>query len=183
MNSRNSAMNPYSNHLSEDDLDEVLIGIASPEASAHLAECQSCGERLTAFQTQMDLFKQASMAWSEARSNTIPRELAARPATPRLTLTTVWGSAATLVFALAFALNVTLHQAPAAIEASNPPVSEPAIAVHPEHDAHEIASDNAMLEAIDSEMGTPQPAQFGLYQPVKTSTMTAPYNSDPQVRD
>jgi len=161
-------------HLSEEDLDDILIGIASPDTSTHLAECLPCAERLTAFQSQMAVFNQASMAWSEARSNTLSRDLAKHKVTPRVTLTTVWGSAATLMVALAFGLSFTLHQTPATLEAANPSSPQPAIAVHPEHDQHELASDNAMLEAIDSEMGAPQPAQFGLYQNTKARSTATP---------
>jgi hypothetical protein len=161
-------------HLSEDDLDEILMGIASPDASAHLAECPPCAERLTAFESQLAVFNHASLAWSEARSNTLTRDISAHKATPRVTLTTVWGSAATLMVALAFGLSITLHPAPATLEAANPSSSQPAIAVHPEHDQNELASDNAMLEAIDSEMGAPQPVQFEVNRNTRTSSTATP---------
>lgn len=176
-------MNDTLHHLSEDDLDEILIGNASAEATAHLAGCQPCEDRLTAFQSQMAVFNQASLAWSEARSNTISRDLAAHKPTPRLTLTTVWSSAATLIVALAFGLSTALHQPAATSTAANPSSTQPAVAAHPEHNQSEIASDNAMLDAIDSEIETPQPAQFGLYQTAKAHAPAARHDASMQVQD
>jgi hypothetical protein len=155
------------NHLSEDDLDEVLIGIASSESLMHLAECEPCEARLIAFRSEMAAFNQASIAWSEARSNTISRDIAAHKPTPRLTLGAAWSSAAALVVTFAFGLSMALHQPGATLDAANPSSTQTAVVTHPDHDQDQLASDNAMLAAIDSEMGTPQPAQLGLYQPVK----------------
>jgi hypothetical protein len=68
-------------HLTEDELDEVLIsdgdthGTLSDASRAHLAGCDACQARLEAFTTSLAHFNQASMAWSEARSNTVTRDL------------------------------------------------------------------------------------------------------------
>ena len=178
-------------HLSEDDLDEILLGIASPESSAHLAACDVCAGRFTTFQTelraQMSAFNQASLAWSEARSNTISRDLAHHKATPRLTLPAMWSATAAMVLAATLALHVSLDRRSAALEASNSvasrTISASSDAIHPEHDQHELAADNAMLAAIDSEMGTPQPTQFGLYQNTKSSVQTQTPMAVEQMRD
>jgi hypothetical protein len=187
MTAKNSAVS----HLSEDDLDEILLGIASPESSAHLAACSVCERRFTAFQTQlkeqMAAFNQASMAWSEARSNTISRDLASHKATPRLTLPAVWSAAAAMMLAATLALHVSLDRRSSALEASNSAASQTisasSNAIHPEHDQSELASDNAMLAAIDSEMGTPQPDQFGLYQNTKDHVENEQPAAPVQVRD
>jgi len=187
MKGHNSAVS----HLTEDDLDEILLGIASPESSAHLAACDLCEQRFTTFQTQlkaqMAAFNQASMAWSEARSNTISRDLTSHRATPRLTLPAVWSASAAMVLAATLALHVSLDRRSAALEASNSTASQTisasADAIHPEHDQHELASDNAMLAAIDSEMGTPQPAQFGLYQNTRARIETQNPIAPEQMRD
>jgi hypothetical protein len=200
MTTRNFAVS----HLSEDDLDEILLDIAPPAATAHLAACESCARRFTAFQTQlqaqMSAFNQASLAWSEARSNTISRDLTHHKATPRITLPAAWSAAAALVLAATFGLHAGLDRAPGAQDATHAAAVRAAgldaasrdsadrdaadrDAVHPEHDQYELAADNAMLLSIDSEMGTPQPGQFGLYQ--KTKAPVAPQQSDDavQVRD
>lgn len=175
-------------HLSEDELDEVLLGIASPEVSAHLADCPPCTERFTTFRTelqaQMSAFNQASLAWSEARSNTISRDLRQHKATPRLTLPAVWSGVAALVLAVTFALHTSFQHTAGSLQTANSTatLSTPE-AVHPEHDQHELASDNAMLAAIDSELGTPQPAQFGIYQNTNASVSSQQNDAALQVRD
>ncbi len=187
MTAKNSAVS----HLSEDNLDEILLGIASPESSAHLAACGVCTVRFTTFQAelkaQMSAFNQASMAWSEARSNTISRDLAHHKATPRLTLPAVWSAAAAMMLAATLALHVSLDRRSSALEASNSvasqTISASSDAIHPEHDQHELASDNAMLAAIDSEMGTPQPDQFGLSQNTKGEAEDEQPVAPAQVRD
>lgn len=161
-------------HLTEDELDEVLMGIASAEISAHIEICQPCGDRLEAFKTQMSVFNQATMAWSESRSNGLSRDIAAHTPTPRLTLATVWCSAATAMLALAFGLTITLHKAPAANDAAYS---------HPDHDQRELATDNAMLAAIDSEMGTPRPTQFGIYENTKARVAASQRPVAEQVQD
>lgn len=162
--------NLQTTHLTEDELDEVLLGFASEDATMHAAACEPCGVRLEVFRSQMAVFSQASMAWSEARSNTISRDLAAHKPRPRLSLTAVWSSAATLMVALAFGVTIAMHQAPPA----------PAFASHPEHDVQELASDNEMLSAINSEFGAPRPARLGLYE---KTTVRAQRVAQMQVRD
>ena len=183
--------NSAARHLSEDDLDEVLLGIATPVSTAHLAGCELCADRFTAFQTelrsQMDAFNQASMAWSEARSNTISRDVAHHKATSRLTLPKLWSAAAAMVLAATIGLHVTLDRRAVAPEASNSSTIQTASAsldaIHPEHDQAEIATDNAMLAAIDSEIGTPKPTQFGLYQKIQAAVPPAQPMTPEQLRD
>ena len=148
---------PSNRHLSEDELDEVLMGIGSPAAAAHLAFCDPCGERLSEFQVQVAIFNQASLDWSTARSNTISRDLAHHKPTPRLTLTTMWSSIAT--FALALAFGVTAAVQHASVPAGNPPAQVAAVA-DPQSD---LAADDAMLANIDSEVNTPATARLNLY--------------------
>lgn len=59
--------NKVSTHLSEEDLHDVLIGMSTPEADTHLAQCQVCRDQLEQFHATIQVFNQASLAWSEAR--------------------------------------------------------------------------------------------------------------------
>ncbi len=163
-------------HLTEDDLDEILMGIGSPTQTAHLAACDPCGERYAAFavpfQAQMSGYNQATLDWSEARSNTISRDLARHKPTPRLTLGALRAATAAVVMALALGVHGSMrHSLQAADEAATPVAAV---------DEHEIASDNEMLQAIDSEIGTPRPDRFGLYEPVEAPAAKV---ITPQVRD
>jgi predicted anti-sigma-YlaC factor YlaD len=56
-----------STHLSEEALDDVLIGLGTPESEAHLAVCGVCRGQLEEFHSKLQMFSQASLAWSEAR--------------------------------------------------------------------------------------------------------------------
>lgn len=180
--------NLHVSHLSEDELDEVLLGIASPEVSAHLADCPPCTVRFTIFQTelraQMAAFNQASLAWSEARSNTISRDIRQHKATPRLTLPALWSAAAALILAATFALHTSFQHTAGLLDAANSSaINSSTEAVHPQHDQHELASDNAMMAAIESETGTPQAAQFGIFQNTIASVSAPPTDATAQVRD
>lgn len=60
-------------HLSEEALNDVLIGLSSPESDAHIAVCAVCRGQLEEFRSEMRMFNQASLASSEARPTMIPR--------------------------------------------------------------------------------------------------------------
>ncbi|SEF93801.1 hypothetical protein SAMN05421819_1419 [Bryocella elongata] len=61
-----------SGHLSDAQLDAVLIEGASPAAAAHLADCHPCAARLDAVAQPVASFQAVSLAWSERRSATLP---------------------------------------------------------------------------------------------------------------
>jgi predicted anti-sigma-YlaC factor YlaD len=165
-----------STHLSEDDLDDFLLGLASSDASGHIADCSACRERVAAFESQMAVFNQASRDWSEARSNTISRDLAAHRPSLRLTQAAMWYSTAAAVLAVAFTLTTNLHR-DAGLQTGTAQ-TETVAAATPE----EIDADNAMLAAISSETATPRPARFGLYEGAKTEAST-PRATIRQVKD
>ena len=183
--------NSAGSHLSDDDLDEILLGIAAAEATSHLTDCNVCAERFDTFQaelkSQMAAFNEASLAWSEARSKSISRDLTHHKATSRLTLPKMWSAAVATVLVAALGLHAKLDRRPASLEASNATASETVSgssdAIHPKHDQYELASDNAMLAAIDSEMGTPRPTQFGIYQTAKASVALDQPATPEQMRD
>ena len=57
------------NHLSEEELNDVLIGLGSRESENHVAECALCRAKAQGFQTDMGSFNESTLAWSEARSH------------------------------------------------------------------------------------------------------------------
>ena len=174
-------------HLTEDDFDDILIGAGSAAAATHLAACETCGLRLAAFETQfrsqMSLFNQASLAWSEARSNGISRDLAAHKPSFRVTPAGAWSTACALLLAVTFTVTSNLQRQAATLEAANTAapaaVGMETAAVSPD----QLASDNAMLAAIDSEMHAPRPAQLGLYENADAPAQPAHPSEIPQVRD
>jgi hypothetical protein len=60
-------------HLTEEALQDVLIGLATPESEMHLAECLECRAQVDRFRSSIDLFNEASLAWSKSRLAAPPR--------------------------------------------------------------------------------------------------------------
>ncbi len=54
-------------HLTQEELNDVLIGMSSPEAEAHLADCAQCRDQVETFLSDMHVFNETSLAWSESR--------------------------------------------------------------------------------------------------------------------
>ena len=146
-------------HLSDDQIDDALIGDLAAEHAAHLAVCDECQIRLTEAGAPIASFNAVSLAWSERRSSTLP--LRPVPSTgagawlPRAT----WAATAAAVVAVGVAVPVVRHSiqgkatpqsqqdAAQTLMAATGPVDNP-IAAREE----QIARDNQMLENIDREL-------------------------------
>jgi hypothetical protein len=145
-------------HLTEDQLDDLLIGTGSVEAAQHLASCPACQGRRDGFLQSMVPFNQASQAWSEARSNALNRDLTGHRTPFRITRAAAWTCASLLVVFLAGLAEIDLRRQPAqSLTASVQSI--PAT----EERNQEIASDNAMLYAIDAAISAPEPSPAQLY--------------------
>jgi len=167
----NTMSNRHLTHLSEDQIDDVLIGDLAAEPAAHLKQCAECQTRLEAAEAPMASFAAVSMAWSERHSATAPVTLlqAANSAGQRRAN---WVAAATAMLLLAVSIPLTMRdnrtqvvasdtsmQTPAkpvvVQQASNNAGQEqvqPAAIVHHEHPAAQLAQDNEMLQAINREL-------------------------------
>jgi len=134
-----------SEHLSEEALDDVLIGLGSAEAEAHLVACSRCSDTLRQFQAKMEGFNQASLAWSEARPvpEAMSKAVARLNAKQRGVITTLsWAVAVAVVAALGFQIwNYEVRQH------STPPVAS----VSPSVDSEvQIAQDNQLLQSVNA---------------------------------
>ena len=143
---------PLMQHLSEDQINDALIGELSDEVRLHLAACALCQAEAEPFQATLVSFNQATAAWSEAKSNTLNRDLSdVRPA-HRFTPATLWSCASALVVAAVIIFSSGHHHdsasAPAGLVADNSAAAR----------ENEIAADNAMLGAIDSELQVATPS-------------------------
>jgi hypothetical protein len=128
-------------HLSEDALDDVLIGLGSPEANAHVATCAECRAEVQAFRGDLQLFNAASMAWSKSRwpkaQPTVPHAVRARVAFAS------WSAVAAVlvvVMAVAFWHQRQVPVLNQANTAQSLPVDSEA----------QIAQDNQLLQAINA---------------------------------
>jgi hypothetical protein len=157
------------NHLTDDQIDDLLIGDAAAATSAHLASCSDCAARLAAAYEPLASFNAASLAWGERRSATLPLQLQPKPtglfAGGRLRVAIGTAAAAAVALVLALPLlhhgstKVTEYQAvsqPAPTQTVVPaPGTKPATApTQSQTPEDQIARDNQLLEAIDRELAT-----------------------------
>jgi len=169
-----------SDHLTEAQIDDHLIGDLAPAPATHLAACTLCADRVAAAAAPIASFHQVSTAWSERRSATLPIP-APNEQRPLWQRHMAWATASlSLAFGLAF-LNTT-HQfsvdttpPPSAARTSPvaqlPPALTPAVALAPA----QLSADNHMLRAIDASLDpdTDSPAALGL-TPATASTNGPP---------
>lgn len=176
-------------HLSEFELDEVVMGDPSPTALAHLATCEECSTRRNAIAEPLASFRKVSLAWSERRSATLPlREESFGRATASPSWLRRHGWLAATAAVVAVMLAVPMHfsnrqsdtqpgqhhssatetadaATPATSATSRPSVATP---THVSSDdlsrQRQIDADNQMLAAIDHELDASQAklAAYGL---------------------
>jgi ferric-dicitrate binding protein FerR (iron transport regulator) len=137
-------------HLSEEALNDLLIGLASVESEAHLAECAACRAKVQAFGAHLNAFNRASMAWSESRSEALP---AIRPAASAK-VKSIWTTLAPLEWAVAVAVLLLLalpvwnrNQLPVPVGSV---VGTPAAG----DSEAQIAEDNDLLKSVDAALNT-----------------------------
>jgi anti-sigma factor RsiW len=145
-----------STHLSEEALDDVLIGLGSPESEAHLAACLDCRGRVNAFRSDVALFNSASMAWTESRlaqSRPTSRKTSHRT---RLAFVS-WAATAA---AMAWLAIVVLHH--------HGPVTPPSHAtanVSQQADTEaQIAQDNQLLQAVNAAISPDEESPIDEYK-------------------
>jgi len=171
-------------HLTENQIDELLIGsLEAGEAALlreHAAGCEACAAQLAEIESPLESFKAVTLAWSERRSATLPVRPAAQRAGARWGLGLAWGSvaAAALLGAVIPVLrherNVRMQEAQnktARIQGpTQPAVTAPEQTANStgatddsantdvQESAQEIASDNRLLAMVDEELNAPIPA-------------------------
>ena len=141
-------------HLSDEALDDVLIGLGSATAQEHLSKCSHCRARVEAFQSSVALFNQAAFAYSEARPAKTPlvgdrqRKLPARP------VLATWAAAAALL----------VLAGPAGWRLIVPrPVHAPTNAQTQDSQA-QIAEDNELLRQVNAAIAPDEQSVVDQYQ-------------------
>ena len=166
-------------HLSDEALDDLLLDVGSVSDAAHLGRCAICSSRLEMFRSPMAHFNQASSAWSEARSNSISREL-----TPRRSSFAIlpgWSIAAAFFFAVALSFLVGIHRGITRNGTARVDAASSSVQVVDRQ--QEIASDNAMLHAIDTAISQPVALPVGDLEIEKTDSASPRRASPREVRD
>ena len=127
-------------HLTDEALDDVLIGLGSPESDAHLARCPGCRAKVETFHGDVHLFNAASMAWSQSR---LPGLRPIHHAVRRTRIAFAsWAAVAATLAILAFA--VWHHRA---VPAPNQAFT---VQSQPVDSEAQIAQDNQLLQAVNA---------------------------------
>lgn len=173
-------------HLTEDQIDDALMGDLAAEAAAHLEGCTGCAERLAEAKMPLASFKAVSTAWSERRSATLPVVVPQRAGLGARGRLAGWSVALSAALAVVIGVPLMLHQdrGPAAegphgsgqMAQAVPAeaVGQPTAAVASSTKAgvreavadEQISQDNAMLRDVNRELNASgqSPAALGLLQ-------------------
>lgn len=171
-------------HLSDEQIDDLLMGDLPPVPAAHLAICTRCADRVADATDLMTSFQSVTMAWSERRSATLhPPDLSLHKHLWQRR--SAWVTAC-VGFAVGLAVVNAPHRSadprPAQIQSAQQAalqlpsltdvsdVSEATDAT-PNPPPAQVSADNQMLQAIDDELhpAPNSPAVLGL-APVNDSS-------------
>lgn len=169
-------------HLTEDQIDDALIGDLAVTAAAHLSGCKACTTRVAQAEMPLASFKAVTTAWSERRSATMPTLAPQRVGLGARGRLMAWSTALSVMIVAGVAVPVLVHkenpadtaaartvQAPAAVQAAtsvgeiakvNAPEAVGASGSSTSRDEssqerlsqERISKDNAMLQDINREL-------------------------------
>jgi Predicted transmembrane transcriptional regulator (anti-sigma factor) len=141
-------------HLSEEELDDVLIGEGSREALAHLEACDDCRAKLDQFSMDIQQFNQASLAYSEdlaSRRQPKPVPRGFRLPQPALGL-------------LAAALVLVIAAAPRISHLFHTSETPATIASDQGDSQYEIAQDNELMKNVEAAIDPDEAAIVDQYE-------------------
>ena len=152
-------------HLTDEQIDDYLIGDLSAGLEAHFAVCGMCQDRVAAMEGPIAVFKNVSLAWSERQSATLPVRPAGIQLQTARSRRLLWAATATTAVAISVAIPLAHHGSPKAAAQSAPQASTSPAQTYSAEREEQIAQDNQMLQDIDREIGAPvsSPSEtFGL---------------------
>ncbi len=164
MNGRTKPDRPI--HLSDDQLDSLLLGEAAPAAAAHLAGCPLCQARSEAFTATLGHFNQATLDWAEVFGthasqaiSAAPLASAARAGSLRFVPGYAWSFAAAILLVIAMLSLHSNFRTPVRTGR----VAQPASVLQSGGDADpQIAADNILMANIDTALDQPDPLPLAL---------------------
>lgn len=146
-------MNAHS-HLSEEALDDLLIGLGTSENEEHLAQCAACRARVESMQNDLALFRQTTLDWSRVRAAALPSPV--RTGIRHWHLSKMgWATASLLLLLLVFP--TMQHRMR---EASGP---KPLPMQQEAESEQQIAQDNALMQAVDTALSSDDAATARAY--------------------
>ena len=161
-------------HLTQEELNDVLIGMSTPDAEAHLAVCAQCRNQMETFQSDMHVFNETSLAWSEARPGK-PIRIASKSG-----FRGVVGSPLTWALATALLLMVGSPEwLPKVDSILHPPVASDNSNTASESGDSEaqIAQDNDLLQSVNVALNTSEESpvsEYGLSEEPAHRSRTRP---------
>ncbi|MDR3724123.1 MAG: hypothetical protein P4K83_06505 [Terracidiphilus sp.] len=152
----------FSVHLSEEALNDILIGIGSEQSERHLAQCPECRARVEEFNSGIALLDATSMAWSRQRAAQMP-DPPPHTGAGRFPLATMgWATAAVLLIAIVAPVwRHHLNQSKIGY-ATQPAIQTPEV-THAEDSEAQIAQDNALMRDVDAAINASEASPLGGY--------------------
>lgn len=130
------------NHLSDEALNDVLIGMASPAAESHLADCPLCRGKVENFQSDLGAWNATTLQWSETRAERAGSIQLHRARRRQPLAAMGWALAAVALIAIAI---------PVGRESGIfNPHHDTAVVTPPEDSETQIAQDNELLKAVNA---------------------------------
>jgi len=148
-------------HLSEEALDDALIGLSSPEAEAHLALCGACRGQLEAFHAEIQLFNQTSLAWSEAQPARPFPVVARKKLIHTYYAPLGWALAATVFLAIGVPVWNHDHRV-------SPKYNATSVSTPPDTEA-QIEQDNDLMRSVDAALNAQEASPLNEYNLSKRS--------------
>jgi hypothetical protein len=134
-------------HLTEEQFDDLLIGLGTDETRSHLAHCAGCRAQIDAFRAAMAQANESSLAWSRVRAAGMANP-SVGAGSHRLALTTMrWAMACLLMAVLALPIWHSLEQRP--LRSLEQPMTG-SISAPTEDSEPQIAKDNQLLQEVDT---------------------------------
>jgi len=144
-----------STHLSEEALDDVLIGLGSDQALGHLTRCPECRSKVGAFRSDIAHFNEATLAWSENRPQCAPAMRSTVTTFQFPFVATGWTAVFALLVVLAIPMWNRFHPTPSNFLAVTPQITDDSEA--------QIAHDNDLLQAVNAAVNPPDESPVEQY--------------------
>ena len=156
------------NHLTEEQMYDLLHPTANTASHPHLLECSQCQAELTALRTSLGLFRDAATGFAASAA---PRRLpVAAPASTTFFSPKIWATSFATATAL-LVLSISVMHPTQTGSATAPVVAE----VAPQQTTAQV-SDEALLEGIQQDLSTSIPPSLEPLDVQTASSETATKN-------
>ncbi len=147
-------------HLSEEALNDTLIGMGSSTAELHLATCTLCRAKVEEFQADLGVWNSTTLAWSQVQAEQGERIRIPAPHRRLSPAAVGWALAAVALLAMVI---------PVGRESGVFGTKHSAVAVAQQEDSQaQIAQDNELLKEVNAAINPDEMSQLKEYDLFKT---------------